>query len=114
MKSLVNSFEEAKYIKASVESSERSTELSTLQYEEGLVDYQRVLDSIRSLTVRQDELARTKGDIATNAIGLYKAFGGGWDIDYRDDLLLPEETISEMADRTDWGNFLDTKGDDDE
>ena len=106
MKSLVNSFEEAKYIAASVESSERSTELSTLQYEEGLVDYQRVLDSIRSLTVRQDELAQTKGEIATNAIGLYKAFGGGWAIDYQDDLLLPENTITEMADRTDWGKFL--------
>jgi NodT family efflux transporter outer membrane factor (OMF) lipoprotein len=110
MKSLVNSFEEAKYIQASVESSERSTELSTLQYEEGLVDYQRVLDSIRSLTVRQDEFAQTKGEIATNAIGLYKAFGGGWEVDYQNDLLLPEETVIEMEGRTDWGKFLDEPG----
>jgi NodT family efflux transporter outer membrane factor (OMF) lipoprotein len=106
MMSLVKSFEEAVHIEASVQSSERSTELSTLQYEEGLVDYQRVLDSIRSLTVRQDELARTKGDIATNAIGLYKAFGGGWDVDYQNDLLLPDEMIDTMEKRTDWGKFL--------
>ena len=114
MKSLVNSFEEAKFIQASVESSERSTELSTLQYEEGLVDYQRVLDSIRSLTVRQDEFAQTKGEIATNAIGLYKAFGGGWDVDYQNDLLLPEETVIEMEGRTDWGKFLDEPGEGDD
>lgn len=110
MKSLVNSFEQAKYIQDSVESSERSTELSTLQYEEGLVDYQRVLDSIRSLTLRQDEFAQTKGEIATNAIGLYKAFGGGWQIDYQNDLLLPEDTITEMEERTDWGKFLEATG----
>ncbi|NNF47211.1 MAG: efflux transporter outer membrane subunit [Desulfofustis sp.] len=114
MKSLVKSFEEAKYIEASVESSERSTELSTLQYEEGLVDYQRVLDSIRSLTVRQDEFAQTKGEIATNAIGLFKAFGGGWQIDYQNDLLLPEEMVDAMAERTDWGKFLTIEQDGDE
>ncbi len=109
MKSLVNSYEEAKFVAASVETSQRSTDLSLLQYEEGLIDYQRVLDSIRSLTLRQDEYAQTKGKIATNAIGLYKAFGGGWEIDYQNDRLLPEEMINQMADRTDWGNFLSSE-----
>jgi len=88
MKSLVNSYEEAKFVEASVETSQRSTDLSLLQYEEGLIDYQRVLDSIRSLTLRQDEYAQTKGKIATNAIGLYKAFGRGWEIDQQTELLL--------------------------
>ena len=110
MKSLVNSYVEAQYVEASVETSQRSTDLSLLQYEEGLIDYQRVLDSIRSLTLRQDAYAQTKGKIATNAIGLYKAFGGGWDIDYQNDLLLPEATLDEMAERTDWGNFLNAEG----
>ena len=114
MKNLVKSLEEAQHIEASVDSSQRSTELSLLQYEEGLVDYNRVLDSIRSLTVRQDEYAQTKGKIATNAIGLYKAFGGGWEIDYQNDLLLPEETVTEMEERTDWGNFLKVEENEDE
>ena len=73
-----------------------------------------MLDSIRSLTVRQDEYAQTKGEIATNAIGLYKAFGGGWQIDYQNDLLLPDEMVEAMAERTDWGTFLDTGGEDNE
>ncbi len=113
MKSLVNSFAEAHFVEASVETSQRSTDLSLLQYEEGLIDYQRVLDSIRSLTLRQDEYAQTKGKIATNAISLYKAFGGGWDVDYQNDLLLPEETLDQMKERTDWGNFLNVDEDND-
>lgn len=109
MRNLVQSHKEAAFVKESVETSQRSTDLSTLQYKEGLTDYQRVLDSIRSLTLRQDDYARTKGKIATSAIALYKAFGGGWQIDYQKDQLLPEEMIKEMEERTDWGNFLEPK-----
>jgi len=106
MKDLVLSRREAAYVRESVETAQRSTDLSTLQYKEGLTDYQRVLDSIRSLTLRQDDYARTKGKIATSAIALYKAFGGGWQVDYQADKLLPEEMILEMEARTDWGGML--------
>ncbi len=111
MRNLVQSHKEAAYVQESVETSKRSTELSTLQYSEGLTDYQRVLDSIRSLTLRQDDYARTKGKIATNAIALYKAFGGGWQVDYQHDRLLPESILMEMEERTDWGAFLEAGGD---
>jgi len=107
MKDLVQSRKEAGYVKESVDTAQRSTDLSTLQYKEGLTDYQRVLDSIRSLTLRQDDYARTKGKIATSAIALYKAFGGGWQIDYREDRLLPEKVFTEMEERTDWGGILE-------
>ena len=106
MKNLVQSYKEAEYLETGVYSSERSTELSTLQYEEGLIDYQRVLDSIRSLTTRQDQYAQVRGKIATNVIALYKAFGGGWEIDYDYDPLLPDIMIREMEERTDWDGFL--------
>lgn len=107
MKNFAQSHIEARYIKESVETSQRSTDLSLLQYEEGLIDYQRVLDSIRSLTLRQDEYARTRGEIATNAIALFKAFGGGWEVDDVLDLPIPENTIIQMKERTDWGSYLD-------
>ncbi len=45
---------EAEYILDGVATSKRSMELSLLQYEEGLVDYQRVLDSVRSMTQKQE------------------------------------------------------------
>jgi len=106
MKNLIGSYRQAEYLEATVSTSQRSTDLSMLQYREGLVDYQRVLDSIRSLTLRQDQYATAKGDIATNTIALYKAFGGGWATDHDTDPLLPELVIREMEERTDWGSRL--------
>ena len=106
MKNLTNARTEAEFLRAGVKTSQRSTDLSMLQYQEGLIDYQRVLDSIRALTTRQDLYAQTQGKIATNIIALYKAFGGGWVIDYDNDLLIPEEMAKEMEERTDWGNYL--------
>jgi NodT family efflux transporter outer membrane factor (OMF) lipoprotein len=106
MRNLTHARTEAEYLRTGVKSSQRSTDLSMLQYQEGLIDYQRVLDSIRALTTRQDQYAQTQGKIATNIISLYKAFGGGCVIDYDSDLLIPEEMAQEMEERTDWGNYL--------
>lgn len=96
---------EAKLLDQGVASSKRSTELSMLQYQEGLADYQRVLDSTRSLTQKQDQYAQTKGKIATNVIALFKALGGGWQI-REGKPYLPPEVKKEMEARTDWGNLL--------
>jgi len=109
MKNLVQSYKEAEYLASGVNSSQRSTELSTLQYKEGLIDYQRVLDSIRSLTTRQDQYAQVRGKIATNVIALYKAFGGGWDVVYDNGRFIPAATIREMEERTDWNGFFQSR-----
>lgn len=76
-----------------------------LQYEEGFVDYQRVLDSTRAMTQNQDQYAQVQGKIVTNVIGLYKALGGGWQIREGKEYL-PQETKEKMEQRTDWGNLL--------
>lgn len=99
--------QEAALLELGVASSKKSTELSVLQYKEGLADYQRVLDSTRSLTQKQDQYAQAKGQITTNIIALFKAMGGGWQL--RDGKnVVPKEIKSEMENRTDWGNILDT------
>jgi NodT family efflux transporter outer membrane factor (OMF) lipoprotein len=96
---------EAEYVRQGVTSSKQSMEMAMLQYEEGFVDYQRVLDSTRSLTQKQDQYAQLRGKIVTNVIALYKALGGGWQI--RDGKeYLPSEIKEQMEDRTDWGNLL--------
>ena len=51
-----------------------------MQYREGAVDYQRVLDAQRSLLQQQNSLAQTRSSVATNLIALYKALGGGWEL----------------------------------
>jgi len=89
----------------SVAAAKRSEELSIVQYREGAVDYQRVLDSQRFLLQEEDKLAQTRSSIATNLIALYKALGGGWELG-RGQPIVAESTQAEMQKRTDWGRLL--------
>ena len=97
--------QEAGYLLDSVKASQRSVDLSMLQYREGMVDYQRVLDSQRFLTNQQDVWTTTRGDAILNLVALYKALGGGWQIREGKDFV-SEENIEEMQKRTDWGDLL--------
>ncbi len=105
MTALVYAQKEAEYLSQGVTSSQKSVELSLLQYEEGFADYQRVLDSTRALTQKQDQYAQLQGQIATDFISLYKALGGGWQIRLGTDFV-PKEVKEKMEERTDWGNLL--------
>jgi NodT family efflux transporter outer membrane factor (OMF) lipoprotein len=69
--------EETKFLSSSVQAYKRSVDLSLLQYREGLVDYQRVLDTQRFLTRSQETYTARKGDIVISLVAMYKALGGG-------------------------------------
>jgi NodT family efflux transporter outer membrane factor (OMF) lipoprotein len=97
---------EAGYLGESVDAYKRSVELSMLQYREGLVDYQRVLDNQRFLTQQQDRYVTANGEIAQFLISMYKALGGGWQLRVGKDFV-PENIKQQMAERTDWGQLLD-------
>jgi hypothetical protein len=45
--------------------------------------------------------------VSTNLISTYKALGGGWEIREGLSDMIPEETIEEMRDRSDWGDYFD-------
>ena len=98
--------EEAGFLSNSVAAAARSVELSMIQYREGLVDYQRVLDTQRFLAQEQDFLTSTTGSVALNLVAMYKALGGGWEIRVGKDFV-PDETKAEMRDRTGWGKLLE-------
>jgi len=76
------------------------------QNNEGLVDYQRVLDSQRTLVNSQEELVRTTGNIAINLIALYKAVGGGWETRTEKDFV-PVSVKKVMQERTNWGDLME-------
>ena len=61
-----------------VEANKRAVVLSQQRYVGGDVDFQRVLDSQRSLLTSEDQLASSEANVATNLIRLYRALGGGW------------------------------------
>jgi outer membrane protein TolC len=91
--------------------SKRSTEIANIQYREGAVDFQRVIDTERSLVLNQDLWTSSRGAIVLNLIAMYKALGGGWEIREGHDFI-SEQNRSEMQDRTDWGDLLDSNDED--
>jgi NodT family efflux transporter outer membrane factor (OMF) lipoprotein len=62
----------------SVEATQRSLELVLTQYRAGLTNFQNVLDTQRSLLLRQDEHAVSRGEVLRDLVLLYRALGGGW------------------------------------
>ena len=105
LSAFLRSQEEVAFLKESVEGATRSVELSMTQYREGLMDFQRVLDTQRVQTQTQDLLTSTQGSVLLNLIATYKALGGGWESRVGKDFV-PEEIKEEMEKRTDWGHLL--------
>jgi len=113
MTSLVYAHRQAGFLRQGISSSSKSLELALLQYEEGFIDYQRVLDSTRAMIQKQDQYAKIQGYISTTVVALYKALGGGWQIREGEAYLAPE-VKKQMQDRTDWGTQLDQNVDPEE
>jgi len=98
--------EQQKENKKSVSATARAFNLSMIQYNDGLVSYQRLLSTVETLTRQQDQYAQIKGNLATNVIALYKALGGGWQMS-QGKAYLSVETAEKMKGRTDWDHYLD-------
>jgi NodT family efflux transporter outer membrane factor (OMF) lipoprotein len=79
----------------------RALEIGLRLYEQGVVDYQRVLDSQRAAVQQQDALAQSRGQVATNLVAVYKALGGGWGmrraIDPDAEFAVPLEPVPQPA-----------------
>lgn len=54
--------------------------LAEVQYRAGLATYLDVLDAQRSLASARDTLVQSDAALATDAVALFKALGGGWDV----------------------------------
>lgn len=65
-------------LRTGVEALTKAEELVQILYTTGLSDFQNMLDTQRFLFQQQDALAVSEGQVARNAIALYKALGGGW------------------------------------
>ena len=105
MVAFLRSQDEVKFLSESVKAATRSVDISMIQYREGLVDYQRVLDSQRFQTHEQNLLTEIRGSVVLNFIAMFKALGGGWQIREGRDFV-PGEILEKMQDRTNWGNLL--------
>ena len=89
-----------------VQAARRSLDIADVQYREGLVDFERVLDSQRALFSQQERLVATKGGVAQSLITLYKAMGGGWQAG-RDRPIVDPATSATMGERSKWKGLQD-------
>ncbi|HYH40874.1 MAG TPA: TolC family protein [Burkholderiales bacterium] len=97
--------EQIVFLAGSVDAARRSLDIATLQYREGLVDFERVLDSQRVFFAQQDILVTSRGTLTQNLIALYKAMGGGWE-QGRSRPVLDDATREAMSRRSNWKGLL--------
>ena len=101
----LKSHEQLKSYKLATEASQRAVNVSNIQYQNGLINFNTVISNLQALSQQQDLLSSARGNVATNLVQVYKALGGGWEIrDNRDPVdLLPATMKDEMRGRTsDW------------
>ncbi|MBN2023996.1 MAG: efflux transporter outer membrane subunit [Pirellulales bacterium] len=72
--------QQVRALAVSAEAARQSVDLVMSQYNEGIVDFNRVFNVQQFLTQQQDQLAIAEGSVALNLIQLYRALGGGWQI----------------------------------
>jgi NodT family efflux transporter outer membrane factor (OMF) lipoprotein len=65
-------------LKKGGQSASETLELTFSRYEAGLIDFQTVLESQKSLLSMEDQITESQGAVITDLIRLYKAIGGGW------------------------------------
>ena len=65
-------------LKKATAAASRAVKLALDQYKSGIIDFQSVLETQKSLLSFQDQLATSDGTVTSNLIKLYKALGGGW------------------------------------
>lgn len=94
-------------LEQSSQSAKRAVELAIFQYREGATDFTTVLTAQQSLLFQEDALATSRGSIAINLAGLYRALGGGWE-SRTDQPPVPADIREKMAKRTGWGGLLET------
>ena len=92
-------------LEQAVQAARRSLDIASLQYQEGLVGFERVLDSQRSLFAQQERLVTTRGGVTQSLVSLYKAMGGGWQ-GGRSREVLDEATRETMLERSNWKDLL--------
>ncbi len=76
--SIANSQARTTALTSAVESARNAALLARYRYASGLIDFQAVLDTERTILTVEESLKEVQADNMTAVIQLYKALGGGW------------------------------------
>lgn len=101
----LKSQERSVQLQEAVSASQRSADLSLIQYRAGAVDFIRVNNAQTDLVQQQDNLVVSRAQIALGAVRTFRALGGGWETREGKEFI-DNATADRMRERTDWGNVL--------
>jgi NodT family efflux transporter outer membrane factor (OMF) lipoprotein len=76
--SLARARERSETLKSAVGAAHSAADMARQRYTAGLIDFQSVLDTERSVLSLEDSLASARADTVLALVRLYKAMGGGW------------------------------------
>ena len=79
------------------EAARRTVQIAQTRYEDGLTDFQDVVNAQRALVQLENALAQSRGQVAVNLVSLYKALGGGWSPDQTPQALYLEDPSGALA-----------------
>jgi multidrug efflux system outer membrane protein len=71
------------YLRESVRSATQARSLALQRYEGGVADFLPVLDAERTQLDVEAQLAQSETRTATSLVAIYKALGGGWELEQR-------------------------------
>jgi NodT family efflux transporter outer membrane factor (OMF) lipoprotein len=66
---------------ASVQASKRALDIANKRYIRGLSNYLDVLTAQKALLTSEQQWVDSTATVSTNLVSLYKALGGGWDVE---------------------------------
>ncbi len=66
---------------SAVNANKRAVDLANDLYKQGLSDFLSVLQAQRDLFASEDALVQSDRNVSSNLVALYKALGGGWEIE---------------------------------
>ncbi len=71
-------YQRLKVLREGEQAAVNAVNIATAQYKAGIVDFQAVLETQRSLLTLQDQATQSEANVTGNFVRLYKALGGGW------------------------------------
>jgi NodT family efflux transporter outer membrane factor (OMF) lipoprotein len=93
------------FLQESVAATQRSVDLSLIQYRTGATDFIRVNTAQSQLVTQQIDMVSAQAATALGAVRTFRALGGGWEIREGAEFVDPD-TQKRMTDRTNWGDVM--------
>jgi NodT family efflux transporter outer membrane factor (OMF) lipoprotein len=101
----LKSRERLAFLAESVAATQRSVDLSLIQYRTGATDFIRVNTAQSQLVTQQIDMVSAQAATALGAVRTFRALGGGWEIREGAEFVDPD-TQKRMTERTNWGDVM--------